>query len=110
MPPPVPEPKKARRTKHVPPNPVYTSPESMKFIQQKDKDANINFDEDLIVCSTTGAHQRGRGRGIRRSSYCDTSVSGGRGAANVEQGTSVNVVRGRGRGRARGYFYKRQEC
>ena len=78
MPLPVSEPKKTRRTKCVPPNPVYTSPESMKFLQQKDKDVNINFDEGISVNVVRG---QGRGRGTStkgRSAGCATRQKGGK--------------------------------
>ena len=48
MPLPKASPKKRCCVHAKPPNPVYTSPESMLFIQNKDKDKDEDFDTDVI--------------------------------------------------------------
>ena len=70
MPFPVPEEKKRMVVRAKPPSSVYTSPESLKYIQEKDKDADVNFDEEpeskkrrgLVRKKTNKVKGRGRGR------------------------------------------------
>ena len=44
---PVPAPRK-RVNRCKPPNPVYTSPKSLDFIRNKDKDAEVDFDLEVV--------------------------------------------------------------
>ena len=55
------EPEIRRRNVKWPPNMVYTSLESMKYIKEWDKDSEVNFDEEEPVTK----RGRGRGRGDR---------------------------------------------
>ena len=101
MPLPVPEEKKRMVVRAKPPSSVYTSPESLKYIQEKDKDADVNFDEEPeskkrrgpVRKKTDKVKGRGRGRGVRSMIAPQTIFQ-----ALVEQGRGV----GRGRGRRGG--------
>ena len=46
MPLPNPEPPKRTITRAKPPNSIYTSPETLHYIKEKDKDSHIDFDVD----------------------------------------------------------------
>ena len=100
MPLPVPKQKKRTVVMAKPPSSVYTSPESLKYIQKKDKDADVNFEAEPETKKRRGLVRkktkhvtigRGRGRGVR-SAIAHETVS----KAPVEWGRGV--VRGRGRG------------
>ena len=57
---PIPEPRKHVNRKR-PPSLIYTSPESMKFIRDSDKDADDDFNVE------PPKRGRGRGRGVKGS-------------------------------------------
>ena len=80
-----------------PPNPVYTPPESLDFIKQKDKDANIDFDIDVL------SKRRGRrGHSLVRESRAVRGNDGGRGSG-AARGNSGGRGSGAGRGRIGGH-------
>ena len=50
-----------RRNVQRPPSMIYTSPKSLNYIRECDRDANMNFDQEEPVAKQ--GRGRGRGRG-----------------------------------------------
>ena len=72
-----------RRNVQRPPSMVYTSPESLKYIHECDRDATVNFDQEELVAKW----DRGRGRG--RGQLEETGAGVGEGEVEVQDQEEV---------------------
>ena len=62
---------------------VYTSPESLKYIRECDRDATVNFDQEELVA------KQGRGVGRRRGQLEETGA--GVGEVEMQDQEEVDV-------------------
>ena len=93
-----------------PPNLVYTSPESLDFIRSKDKEAEVDFDVEVVSDKRGRGAVQSHGRGVMRGSSAVRGSGAGRGVMrgssavrDSEAGRGVMkescAVRGSGAGR-----------
>ena len=81
---PTPPPTKKRNVQR-PPSMVYTSPESLKYIHECDRDATVNFDQEKPVAKW------GRGGGMGRGAVRGNWGRGRVGEVEVQDQEEVEV-------------------